>query len=73
MSGLAGAAGLAAFNRSAFAAGSETAEDKVIYRTLGKTGLKVPVVSFGVMRSDNDALVKAALDGGIRLFDTANG
>jgi len=48
-------------------------QDNVIYRTLGRTGLKVPVISFGVMRSDNASLCQAAYDKGIRLFDTANG
>jgi len=47
--------------------------DDIIYRTLGRTGLRIPVVSFGVMRSDNPGLCKAAYDKGIRLFDTANG
>lgn len=45
----------------------------IILRTLGRTGLKVPVISFGVMRSDNVNLCRAAYDKGIRLFDTANG
>jgi len=71
-SGLAGAAGLIALNPTALA-GIADEKNKIIYRTLGKTGLKVPVVSFGVMRSDNASLVKAAYDGGITLFDTANG
>lgn len=48
-------------------------ERNIIYRTLGKTGIKVPIVSFGVMRSDNPSLCKAAYDKGMRLFDTANG
>ncbi len=48
-------------------------EKNIIYRTLGRTGIKLPVVSFGVMRSDNPSLVKAAYDKGMRLFDTANG
>jgi len=48
-------------------------QDNIIYRTLGKTGMKIPVISFGVMRSDNQSLCKAAYDKGIRLFDTANG
>ena len=47
-------------------------EKKILYRTLGKTGIKIPVVSFGVMRSDNPNLCKAAYDNGIKLFDTAN-
>ncbi|MBU0711160.1 aldo/keto reductase [bacterium] len=44
---------------------------KIVYRTLGKTGIKVPVISMGVMNADNPNLVKAALDNGIVLLDTA--
>ncbi|MBU4446627.1 MAG: aldo/keto reductase [Candidatus Marinimicrobia bacterium] len=44
---------------------------KTIYRTLGKTGIKVPVISMGVMNADNPNLVKAALDNGIVHLDTA--
>jgi predicted aldo/keto reductase-like oxidoreductase len=69
-----GIAGAGAFAMSPLAAASPPAEQKnIIYRTLGKTGLKVPVVSFGVMRSDNSSLCRAAHDKGLRLFDTANG
>ncbi len=46
---------------------------KVVYRTLGKTGIKLPVISMGVMRADNPNLVKAALAKGIVHLDTANG
>jgi uncharacterized protein len=48
------------------------AKAKFIYRTLGKTGIKLPVISMGVMNSDNPALVKAALDAGIIHLDTAH-
>lgn len=48
-------------------------ERNFITRKLGKTGIEVPIVSFGVMRADNPALVKAALDAGIVMFDTAHG
>ncbi|HEY3359934.1 MAG TPA: aldo/keto reductase [Polyangia bacterium] len=41
-------------------------------RVLGRTGLKVPIVSMGVMNADNPNLVRAALDGGIVLLDTAH-
>lgn len=69
-----GIAGAGAIALSPVAAASPLAEQKnIIYRTLGKTGLKVPVVSFGVMRSDNSSLCRAAHDKGLRLFDTANG
>jgi len=44
-----------------------------IYRTLGKTGIVLPVVSMGVMNSDNPELVRAALDSGLIHLDTAHG
>ncbi|HUT08331.1 MAG TPA: hypothetical protein VMY15_05750, partial [Candidatus Latescibacteria bacterium] len=46
---------------------------KPIVRVLGKTGLKIPVVSMGVMNADNPAVVQAALDSGIFMLDTAHG
>ena len=46
---------------------------KFIYRTLGRTGIRVPVISMGVMNSDNPNLVRAALDAGIIHLDTARG
>ncbi len=45
----------------------------LIRRKLGKTGLTLPVVSFGVMRSDNPGLVRAALKAGMTHVDTAHG
>ena len=47
-------------------------DKKLIYRTLGNTGLKLPVISMGVMRSDNPNLVKAALKAGIKHLDSAH-
>ncbi len=44
-----------------------------IYRTLGRTGVVLPVVSMGVMNSDNPELVRAALDAGLVHLDTAHG
>jgi predicted aldo/keto reductase-like oxidoreductase len=72
-SGLAGAAGITVLGTPALAGNGRSTEDEIVYRTLGRTGLKLPVVSFGVMRSDNDALVKAAYEAGMRMFDTAHG
>jgi len=46
---------------------------KMIYRTLGKTGIKLPIVSMGVMNAENPNLVQAALDSGIVHLDTAHG
>ena len=42
-------------------------------RILGRTGIEVPVVSMGVMNADNPNLVRAALEGGMFLLDTAHG
>ncbi|PNX45949.1 MAG: hypothetical protein BV456_12925 [Thermoplasmata archaeon M8B2D] len=44
-------------------------ESKVIFRTLGRTGYKVPIVSMG--SSTNEYLIKAAIRKGIVLIDTA--
>ena len=52
---------------------SRKKEVVIIKRKLGKTGLELPVVSMGVMRSDSPALVKTALEMGIQHFDTAQG
>jgi uncharacterized protein len=41
-------------------------------RKLGRTGLVLPVVSMGVMRSDNPGLVRTALEKGMRHLDTAH-
>ena len=46
-------------------------EQKIIYRTLGKTGIKLPVINMGVMNSSNPNLVRAALNSGMVLLDTA--
>ena len=46
-------------------------ERKFVYRTLGRTGLKLPVINMGVMNTDNPALVRAALDSGMVLLDSA--
>jgi predicted aldo/keto reductase-like oxidoreductase len=71
--GITGAAGIVAFS-PVIASNEVSPQGKnIVYRTLGKTGLKVPVVSFGVMRADNPNLCKAAYEKGITLFDTANG
>lgn len=47
------------------------AEAKVITRTLGRTGLTMPVVSFGVMNADVPGLVRRAYEVGMRHYDTA--
>jgi uncharacterized protein len=66
------AAGLAVPSLHAASAGKKPG-GKIVYRTLGRTGLKVPVLSFGVMNTDSPELIKKALDMGINHLDTANG
>ena len=44
---------------------------KVITRTLGRTGIRLPIVNMGVMNSDSPVLVRRAFEVGMRLFDTA--
>jgi predicted aldo/keto reductase-like oxidoreductase len=51
----------------------EPLEPKIVSRTLGRSGLKIPVISFGVMNSDNPDLLRRALDLGVTHFDTAHG
>ena len=53
--------------------GQEGAAEKFARRTLGKTGMQLPVITMGVMNTSNPALVRAALDAGFFFLDTAQG
>ncbi len=64
-------AGLANAKPTANKADNKPTQQHVIYRTLGRTGLEVPVVSMGVMNANNPGLILRSYDKGIRLFDTA--
>ncbi len=46
-------------------------ENRFLYRTLGRTGIKLPVVSMGTAYTNNQNLVRLALDEGVTLFATA--
>ena len=48
-------------------------ENEIPVRTLGRTGVKLPILSMGVMRADNPNVVRAAYNSGIFHFDTAHG
>jgi predicted aldo/keto reductase-like oxidoreductase len=52
---------------------AQAAAAQPISRVLGKTGIRVPIVSMGVMNADNPALVKRSFEMGVRHFDTASG
>jgi aryl-alcohol dehydrogenase-like predicted oxidoreductase len=47
------------------------APSKPVYRTLGKTGVSLPIVSMGVMNADVPGLIPRSYELGIRFFDTA--
>lgn len=49
----------------------KSVDKKIIHRQLGKTGIKIPVVSMGVYTTD-PALIKAAFEAGVRYFSTAH-
>lgn len=72
LAGMSAAPALLGNNGREFSAVS-TEGRKMVYRTLGNTGIKLPVVSMGVMNADNPSLVAAALDAGIFMLDTAWG
>lgn len=50
-----------------------TPDRPLVTRTLGKTGIVLPVVNMGVMNADNPELVRRAYELGMRHFDTASG
>lgn len=52
---------------------SQKKEEDMPVRTLGRTGLQMPILSMGVMRADNPNVVRAAYNSGITHFDTAHG
>jgi predicted aldo/keto reductase-like oxidoreductase len=74
--GLAGIAGACALPhiRAIGNAAERTQEEKkykLVYRTLGKTGIKLPIVSMGTMDATSEALTRTALDAGIAHIATA--
>jgi predicted aldo/keto reductase-like oxidoreductase len=74
LSALAGASAVAPqiVGRKATAAPVDGAK-KIATRRLGETGMTLPILSMGVMRADNPAVVRAAYNAGITHFDTAHG
>ncbi len=68
----AGGVGLAGIGDALVAVPAEGRPFKVpVYRTLGRTGLKITVVSFGAMLTPEHEVIRAALDLGVNYIDTA--
>ncbi len=74
ISALAGTGALLAPGQAVSAVNLTAGEnEKIPTRILGKTQLEIPILSMGVMRADNPAVVRAAYNSGITFFDTAHG
>jgi predicted aldo/keto reductase-like oxidoreductase len=69
--GLGGFVYLSSNEKSSPEKGQEKKEGKITYRTLGKTGIKLPVITMGVMNTSNPSLVRAALENNLYFLDTA--
>jgi predicted aldo/keto reductase-like oxidoreductase len=70
--GLASVAGITVFSSSPLKAEEKPAEKKkFVYRTLGNTGIKLPVVSIGTGDTNDPGLIRASLDGGVTLLATS--
>jgi predicted aldo/keto reductase-like oxidoreductase len=70
--GLAGVAGVTLFSSSPLRAETKPVEKKkFVYRTLGNTGIKLPVISIGTGDTNDPGLIRAALDEGVTLLATS--
>ncbi|UCC40888.1 MAG: aldo/keto reductase [Candidatus Aminicenantes bacterium] len=75
--GLAGIAGTFALTNmgckgTADKGAEEEKKPKLMYRTLGKTGVKLPIISMGSMEATSEALVRTALDSGVAHIATSH-
>ncbi|UCE40249.1 MAG: aldo/keto reductase [Candidatus Aminicenantes bacterium] len=73
VAGIAGAVTLPRFisDGSSIKRAKQEKKYKMVYRTLGKTGIKLPIVSMGTMDATSEALIRTALDSGISHIATA--
>ncbi len=71
LTGLAGALVTPVVAKSLASTAVPASDKKFIYRTLGRTGIKLPIVSVGA-NAENPGVYQAALDAGLKHIDTAN-
>ncbi len=50
---------------------ADNSENKIISRQLGKTGMKIPIISIGVGAASSPAIIQSSYELGGRHFDTA--
>jgi uncharacterized protein len=70
-SALVGWEGLAEAAQQASGGASASAFPAPVYRTLGRTGLKITIVSFGAMLTPEPEVIRVAFENGINYVDTA--
>ena len=73
LSALAGASVVVAPQVTMASTRAKEEDETIPTRILGRTGMEIPILSMGVMRADNPAVVRAAYNSGITHFDTAHG
>jgi hypothetical protein len=69
--GIAGASILKGCSSNQTGQGDQSIDRKIVFRTLGRTGLRLPVVSMGSVYGIN--IVRTALDEGIVYIHTSSG
>src|SRR6266567_5444530 len=68
---VAGAAGMLDNTKTLLGRAIANSVSPLLTRTLGKTGITLPVVSMGVMNADVPGILRRAYELGIKHFDTA--
>ena len=63
----------AIFTRDKFTLPGQGKKEEFIYRELGNTGLKLPIISIGKLPIENKNLVKAIFNSGVVHIDSAHG
>jgi predicted aldo/keto reductase-like oxidoreductase len=66
----AGMAGMVCLPTSEIVRGGKQGDRTLVYRTLGKTGMRVPVIGMGILSAGTPELIRAALDAGVTHFDS---
>jgi predicted aldo/keto reductase-like oxidoreductase len=69
-SSAAGMAGIVCFPSFNLAPGHKEGARPLICRTIGKTGIRVPIIGMGILSAGTPELIRAALDAGITHFDS---
>jgi predicted aldo/keto reductase-like oxidoreductase len=69
-SSAAGMAGIVCLPSSEILRGRKSGDRQLVYRTLGRTGMRVPVIGMGILSAGTPELIRAAIDAGITHFDS---